>query len=84
MRMAVAEAKWPRGLLAGFLVAKAVGDSRLLRVGWDNLDALTLARQSRGHVLGPPAELVAENGTPSSPTGGGYARSFGPQGARIC
>jgi hypothetical protein len=28
-----------RGILAEFLVAKAVGDERLLRIGWDNFDA---------------------------------------------
>jgi hypothetical protein len=27
-----------RGILAEFLVAKAVGDERLLRIGWDNFD----------------------------------------------
>jgi hypothetical protein len=28
-----------RGILAEFLVAKAVGDERALRIGWDNFDA---------------------------------------------
>jgi len=28
-----------RGILAEFLVAKAVGDTRSLRIGWDNFDA---------------------------------------------
>ena len=28
-----------RGILAEFLVAKAVGDKRSLRIGWDNFDA---------------------------------------------
>lgn len=28
-----------RGILAEFLVAKAVGDTRTLRIGWDNFDA---------------------------------------------
>jgi hypothetical protein len=28
-----------RGILAEFLVAKAVGDQRTLRIGWDNFDA---------------------------------------------
>ncbi|HSS10944.1 MAG TPA: hypothetical protein VLL25_13730, partial [Acidimicrobiales bacterium] len=28
-----------RGILAEFLVAKAVGDEREVRIGWDNFDA---------------------------------------------
>ena len=28
-----------RGILAEFLVAKAVGDQRTMRIGWDNFDA---------------------------------------------
>jgi hypothetical protein len=30
-----------RGILAEFLVAKAVGDQREMRIGWDNFDAQT-------------------------------------------
>jgi hypothetical protein len=30
-----------RGMLAEFLVAKAVGDPRALRIGWDNFDVVT-------------------------------------------
>jgi hypothetical protein len=50
-----------RGILAEFLVARAVGDKRGLRIGWDNFDARAPERDdNRGQVLGLSAELGAE------------------------
>ena len=42
-------------------MARAVGDDRGIRVGWDNFDARALdGTQDRGQVLGVSAELAAE------------------------
>ncbi len=48
-----------RGVLVQFLVAKAVGDTRLRDDGWGDFDVSTpRGHQDRGEVLGLPAELA--------------------------